>query len=504
MPMAVYLRHVDGSNHLLLEIQSAQARIYQKVNGVSTNLDLTDAASEVDTTYQVYVRCDEGEVTVMRRIHNDGQAFEEILSTSSCTLASTSALRFAIPENQRATLDNVRLVAGTGFSHPTSVTSYAYNAANELTTMTSDSSTAGWNTTFVYDCCCGCNSLSDGSTDPSHDWGRTISKNTAGHSACHKYRFGSRLKDVATDWPDEQSKSYMYDGLGKRRIEMVTGAQEMTWFRYGLGWKPLSVHEGDASAFWTLGARTVSAVSLGHTVLAMTLGTNPADPLGTLDFITDHLGSGRGVLYGTGLVYEAEYTPYGDLYWDNGSPFGIGYTGHLYDADTQLYYAPYRWYSPQTARWTTRDPLGMVDGPNAYGYVRGQPSARADLEGLFTVTGCCGGNQSQVENEVKAACSLISQKISKKCPSLASCLERRCKDGKVRCKSCTNPDLYGTGYVFTHTARVCTNNVPAGMLGEVTIHEWAHTCGWLHLDQFHKRECGVPCETGTCNGDEGW
>ncbi len=31
MPMPVYLRHVDGSNHLLLEIQSAQARIYQKV-----------------------------------------------------------------------------------------------------------------------------------------------------------------------------------------------------------------------------------------------------------------------------------------------------------------------------------------------------------------------------------------------------------------------------------------------------------------------------------------
>ncbi len=191
-----------------------------------------------------------------------------------------------------------------------------------------------------------------------------------------------------TDWPDEQSKSTpyaygaMYDGLGKRRIEMVTGAQEMTWFRYGLGWKPLSVHEGDASAFWTLGARTISAVSLGHTMLAMTIGTNPADPLGTLDLITDHLGSGRGVLYGTGLVYEAEYTPYGDLYWDNGSPFGIGFTGHLYDADTQLYYAPYRWYSPQTARWTTRDPLGMVDGPNVYGYVGGRsPIAVYDPSG---------------------------------------------------------------------------------------------------------------------------
>ncbi len=55
MPMAVYLRHVDGSNHLLLEIQSAQARIYQKVNGVNTYLDLTDACWRTDAV----LRCAE-------------------------------------------------------------------------------------------------------------------------------------------------------------------------------------------------------------------------------------------------------------------------------------------------------------------------------------------------------------------------------------------------------------------------------------------------------------
>ncbi len=226
-----------------------------------------------------------------------------------------------------------------------------------------------------------------------------------------------------TDWPDEQSKSTpyaygaMYDGLGKRRIEMVTGAQGMTWFRYGLGWKPLSVHEGDASAFWTLGARTISAVSLGHTVLAMTIGTNPADPLGTVDFLTDHLGSARGILYGTDLVYEAEYTPYGDLYWDNGSPFGVGFTcspplrtakakadtlshGHLYDVDTQLYYAPYRWYSPQTARWTTRDPLGMVDGPNVYAYVRGNPVLYLDPLGACRALDWALGSVKSIANAV--------------------------------------------------------------------------------------------------------
>jgi RHS repeat-associated protein len=47
-----------------------------------------------------------------------------------------------------------------------------------------------------------------------------------------------------------------------------------------------------------------------------------------------------------------------------------------------LYFAPYRFYNPQLARWMSRDPLGMVDGPNVYAYVVGNPLSRIDPLGL--------------------------------------------------------------------------------------------------------------------------
>jgi RHS repeat-associated protein len=48
-----------------------------------------------------------------------------------------------------------------------------------------------------------------------------------------------------------------------------------------------------------------------------------------------------------------------------------------------LYFAPYRYYNPQLARWMSRDPLGMVDGPNVYAYVRGNAVNNVDPLGLI-------------------------------------------------------------------------------------------------------------------------
>ena len=58
------------------------------------------------------------------------------------------------------------------------------------------------------------------------------------------------------------------------------------------------------------------------------------------------------------------------------------FTGHQWDGESGLYYAPERYYSPFQARWTTRDPLGMIDGPNVYAYVRGNPVNLTDPLGL--------------------------------------------------------------------------------------------------------------------------
>ena len=84
----------------------------------------------------------------------------------------------------------------------------------------------------------------------------------------------------------------------------------------------------------------------------------------------DHLGSVREWRNAAGgQTWNREYTPYGDRLAGSTADERFMFTGHPWDAESQLYHAPFRAYSPAMARWTTRDPLGMVDGPNVYPYV---------------------------------------------------------------------------------------------------------------------------------------
>ena len=98
---------------------------------------------------------------------------------------------------------------------------------------------------------------------------------------------------------------------------------------------------------------------------------------------TDKLGSVRVVRDQNKLQKASyDYDPYGGQYQFSGLPVNHGFTGHTWDAETALYYAPYRYYSPAATRWLTRDPLGMVDGLNVYGYVGENPVTRIDRTGL--------------------------------------------------------------------------------------------------------------------------
>ncbi|MCD6288620.1 MAG: RHS repeat-associated core domain-containing protein [Candidatus Hydrogenedentes bacterium] len=122
--------------------------------------------------------------------------------------------------------------------------------------------------------------------------------------------------------------------------------------------------------------------------MADVAGSNPSS--GTYRYYThDHLGSTRALWsQAKASLGTYEYTPYGRTYWTSGPSISHMYTGHLWDGTAQLYYAPYRYYSPATARWLTRDPLGMVDGPNVYAYVMGNPVTYYDPLGLTTVDDC--------------------------------------------------------------------------------------------------------------------
>ena len=123
-------------------------------------------------------------------------------------------------------------------------------------------------------------------------------------------------------------------------------------------------------------------------------GTNPATGTARYYF-HDHLGSTRRLYSATRtLLGTYRFTPYGSVQSQSGAALdtlGGTFTGKPWDSTAQLYYFPYRYYSPTMARWTSRDPLGMVDGPNMYGYVRGNPMNRVDPLGLWAVELICSG-----------------------------------------------------------------------------------------------------------------
>jgi RHS repeat-associated protein len=128
------------------------------------------------------------------------------------------------------------------------------------------------------------------------------------------------------------------------------------------------------------GSGTLQKTYVGGT--AEIAGSNPATGAYSY-YMRDNLGSPRAVYDGSkALAAEFDYTPYGQSYAANDT-IGIThrYTGHDWDATANLYFAPYRFYNPQLARWMSRDPLGMVDGPNVYLYSTGEPIAHLDPSG---------------------------------------------------------------------------------------------------------------------------
>jgi RHS repeat-associated protein len=58
------------------------------------------------------------------------------------------------------------------------------------------------------------------------------------------------------------------------------------------------------------------------------------------------------------------------------------WVGKRLDSETGWFYFGKRYYDPSLGRWTTPDPLGPVDGPNLYAYVRNRPLSLVDLDGL--------------------------------------------------------------------------------------------------------------------------
>jgi RHS repeat-associated protein len=242
----------------------------------------------------------------------------------------------------------------------TVTTAFAYTDANEQTSM----AVGGTTTTMAYDA-----------------WGRMTSKTDGTYTAAYAYRYGDKLYSVTSDFPSEGTVTYEYGGDQKRRERDVSGG-DYAWYNWDIGWNVINEENsnGTLSMTYTVDSPAVQVAG----ILADASTTNPAT--GTYRYYNhDNLGSTRRLRASDkSSLGTYEYTPYGQAYATSGVALGNlagAFTGKAWDATSQLYYFPFRYYSPAAARWLTRDPLGMVDGPNVYAYVMGNPVNYLDPTG---------------------------------------------------------------------------------------------------------------------------
>ena len=110
-----------------------------------------------------------------------------------------------------------------------------------------------------------------------------------------------------------------------------------------------------------------------------------------LTYVNDHLGTPKELLDASGrVVWSAAHSAWGkvvDVADGEGkrprfeTPFRL--LGQYHDDETGLCYVRYRYFDPETARWLSPDPLGIIGGTNLFAF-DGSPTHDVDPLGLCT------------------------------------------------------------------------------------------------------------------------
>ncbi len=190
----------------------------------------------------------------------------------------------------------------------------------------------------------------------------------------YTYDYENRL--IAVNPPSEPNSSYSYAADGTRLS--VTVGNLTTYYLYD---RSNFIMELDVS---------------GNVIASYVNGPGIDEPLRmdrggySSSYMSDHLGSVRA-LVGSDGSYAAQYgyDAFGGVAQETGSvqnPYR--FTAREWDSDVGLYYYRARSYDPALGRFLQKDPAGMVDGPNQYQYVGGNPVNWVDPNGTFSYLYC--------------------------------------------------------------------------------------------------------------------
>jgi len=186
----------------------------------------------------------------------------------------------------------------------------------------------------------------------------------------YSFDLGNRLRNVPG------VASYGYDGNGRRHWVQRTGGSGRLW-AYSQAGKLLFS--------WDTAAGHMRHVYLGTALVA------EHTEAGAVTYVhTDALGSPTArTNVSAQVVSSTSYEPYGATAAGT-NPTGIGFTGHVNDADTGLVYMQQRYYDPVAGRFLSVDPVttNAKTGRsfNRYSYVENNPYTNIDPDGRDCVS----------------------------------------------------------------------------------------------------------------------
>ncbi|MGK5533803.1 DUF6531 domain-containing protein [Streptomyces sp. URMC 129] len=179
-----------------------------------------------------------------------------------------------------------------------------------------------------------------------------------------RYEWDAEDRLTALTTPDGTRWRYLYDPFGRRVAKQRLAADGSVAEETTFTWSGTTLVEQSGSG------RTLTWDYDGHVPLAQAEQSEidrrfyaiVTDVVGTPTHLVDEQG---------GTAWESRTTLYGVI----GAPPGDGpgtplrFPGQYHDAESGLHYNYQRYYDPETARYVTLDPLGLLPGPNARGYV---------------------------------------------------------------------------------------------------------------------------------------
>ncbi|MCZ4512346.1 DUF6531 domain-containing protein, partial [Streptomyces sp. ActVer] len=206
-----------------------------------------------------------------------------------------------------------------------------------------------------------------------------------------RYTWDAEDRLTSTVTPDGTLWRYTYDPLGRRTAklrlaadgETVVERTEFTWDGTTLCEQTVTSEEFPHQVTLTWDHQNHRPVAQTERIAAAEM---PQDEIDSRFFaiVTDMVGTPTELVDESGdIAWRTRTSLWGSTSWASRSTAytPLRFPGQYFDPETGLHYNFFRHYDPETARYLTPDPLGLLPGPNPHAYV-GNPYVWIDPLGL--------------------------------------------------------------------------------------------------------------------------